>query len=95
MRTNRLADLIGSAIVDASGRRVGHVVEVAVDPDDDFALTALIVGTTGWLDRLDIHRALPKRTRRHERPRIPWTDVERIDGLTIHLKTDESEAPAT
>jgi len=91
MTVIRLADLIGSTVRDAGGERVGHVVDVVIDPHDDFALRELVVGTTGWLQRLDLRRGGSKRGRLHESDRIPWAWVDRIDGLTVHLRPGANE----
>ena len=86
MSTIRLADLVGSHVVDAHGTRMGRVVDVVVDPDDGYALRALVVGgVLGWLERLDMSRAVAKRGRLESTTRIPWERVDRIDGGTIHL----------
>jgi sporulation protein YlmC with PRC-barrel domain len=86
MSTIRLADLVGSHVVDADGARIGRVVDVVVDPNDDYALLALVVGgVRGWLERLDMTRAVAKRGRLESATRVPWERVDRIDGGTIHL----------
>ena len=86
MSTIRLADLIGSSVVDAEGNRIGHVVDLVVDRERDFALREIVVGSGGWIGRLNMQRALPKRFGHRAKPGIAWSDVDRIERQTIHLK---------
>jgi sporulation protein YlmC with PRC-barrel domain len=76
--------LIGAHVVDSSGKQIGHVIDMEVDPKRDFQVTALELGRHGWIDRVRALRPLA-----HDRlgapPRvIPWTDIERYeDGKVI------------
>lgn len=83
--TLRLADLIGSRIVAADGTRRGHVVEIIVDRDDAFRITALEVGASAWLDRLHVLRAVGI-FRSRDRDRIAWAEVDHFADLTVYLK---------
>ena len=80
-----VADLVGSTVVDADGRRLGRVVDVAATATPPHRLLELEIGVSAWLDRLNV-TALGKRGRfPSARRRIPWSQVERIEGFTIHL----------
>ena len=76
--------LIGARVVDSSGKGLGHVIDMEVDPLRDFRVTALELGRHGWIDRLRAVRPLA-----HDRlgkpPRlVAWSDVDRFeDGRFI------------
>lgn len=81
-RRIRVAELIGSRVEDASGRLLGHVVELEVGPD--YEVSALLWGPRAWLRRLHL---LPPRPRRGEVDRAPWDRVEQVGRGTIRLKS--------
>jgi sporulation protein YlmC with PRC-barrel domain len=79
-------DLVGVLIVTASGKRVGHVIDLEIDPRDDYRVIAVELGRFGWLDRLHVLRPLTH-GRASSGPRvIPWTDVERLEGRKLYLR---------
>lgn len=81
-----LADLIGSPVLAADGATVGHVVDLEIEPERGYAVTALELGGAAWLDRLNMLRLVKHRTRPDRRRRIPIGAVDRFEHLTIHLK---------
>jgi sporulation protein YlmC with PRC-barrel domain len=51
-----LEQLIGRAVHDANGRRIGRVAEaVAHDVDGEIVVMAYLVGPAGWLARFALH----------------------------------------
>jgi sporulation protein YlmC with PRC-barrel domain len=87
VRTVRVADLLGSKIVTADGRKVGHVVDIRVTRGPRYRVTALEFGAAGLLDRLHVLGALWTPGGGKSRPRaIPWEDIARYDGSTFTLK---------
>jgi sporulation protein YlmC with PRC-barrel domain len=86
--TLRLADLIGSKVITADGKKRGHVVDVVVTADAPHRLLALEVGVAAWLDRLNMTRLTKRHRFPSSRQRIPWEHVDRVEKYTIHLKPD-------
>ena len=77
-KTISIADLLGSRILSADGRRIGHVVDLRVD-SQTYAVSDLLVGHMAWLRRLRIYRGV------HKPHAIPWSAVESFDRYTIRL----------
>ena len=87
-RKVRVADLVGSRIVDSDGRIIGRVVDLAVTDGPPYRLTAILSGGWEWLDRLEVVRLFRYHLRGHPHAhRIPWEDVETFEGSTVRLKT--------
>ena len=80
-RTLRIADIVGSRIVDADGKRLGRVVDLELDARGR-EVTALVLGRSAWLHRLHLQRLL----RRHRAQRVKWSSVATFEGGTIRLK---------
>jgi hypothetical protein len=93
-RTIRIGDLIGSAVVTADGEHVGRVEDIAVTRGPRFEVTALDLGTAGWLDRMGIDRVFGLGRHRQRKPhRIPWSNVAAFDGSTVTLKPSREQRP--
>jgi len=89
-RKVRVADLIGSRIVDSDGRIIGLAVDLAVTDGPPYRLTGILSGGWEWLDRLEVVRLFRHHLRGHHHAhRIPWDDVDTFDGSTIRLKAKE------
>jgi sporulation protein YlmC with PRC-barrel domain len=87
-RKVRVADLVGSRIVDSDGRIIGLVVDLAVTDGPHYRLTEVLSGGWEWLDRLEVLRSFRYHLRGHPHAhRIPWNDVDTFDGSTVRLKT--------
>jgi hypothetical protein len=86
-RKVRVADLVGSRIVDSDGRIIGLVVDLAVTDGPPYRLTGILSGGWEWLDRLEVLRLFRHHLggQRHSH-RIPWAEVDTFDGSTIRLK---------
>jgi sporulation protein YlmC with PRC-barrel domain len=79
----RVADLIGSPVEDARGRRLGHVVDLELG--SDYEVVAALVGPRSWLNRWNVAGLLG--TRKPKRPdNVPWTRVASFDSLRPQLK---------
>lgn len=82
-----IEDLVGSRIVTATGKHVGHVVEVRVTPSPDYCIIELEFGRYGWLDRLNILRLIHGKYRPIvESERISWDAVASFERFTVTLK---------
>ena len=79
-RRLRIADLVGTPVVDAGGRRLGHVVDLELGRGGDVA--AILVGQRGWLSRLHLRQLV----KGHFDDRIPWARVERVDPHEVRLR---------
>ena len=86
-RPVRISDLVSSKVVDADGRDLGKVVDIRVSADGRYEVLELLVGSTGWLNRLNLARLFQDIPIR-EPARIPWSTVDRFAHATIHLKRD-------
>ena len=86
-RKVRVADLVGSRIVDSDGRVIGFVVDLAATDGPPYRLTGILSGGWEWLDRLEVLRLFRHHLRGHHHAhRIPWDEVDTFDGSTIRLK---------
>jgi sporulation protein YlmC with PRC-barrel domain len=78
-RKVRLADLIGSRVVDSDGRSVGHVVEIELD--SEYHATRVHIGRFAWLQRLHLARLAVK-----DPKAIAWKDVDAFEDWVVRLK---------
>jgi sporulation protein YlmC with PRC-barrel domain len=79
----RVADLIGSAVEDANGKRLGRVVDLELG--GDYEVVALLVGPWTWLSRWNVSQLLGGH--RSESPeRVPWSRVSKFESLRLRLK---------
>jgi hypothetical protein len=64
-RKVRVADLIGSRIVDSDGHIIGLVVDLAVTDGPPYRLTGILSGGWEWIDRLEVVRLFRHHLRGH------------------------------
>jgi PRC-barrel domain len=64
-RKVRVADLVGSRIVDSDGRIIGRVVDLAVTDGPPYRLTEILSSGWEWLDRLEVLRLFRYHLRGH------------------------------
>jgi sporulation protein YlmC with PRC-barrel domain len=83
-RKVRLADLIGSRVVDRDGRSVGHVVEIEVD--SEYRATHVHLGRFAWLQRLHLARLAV-----NDPKAIAWEDVDAFEDWVVRLKRTREE----
>jgi sporulation protein YlmC with PRC-barrel domain len=93
MKTERLANLIGRRVIDAEGQKIGNVVDVVLDRDDDFRIVAIEVGSTGWVHRLNIAGTIQRRRDLVGVPQIHWGDIATIEHDCITLSKDAKVSP--
>jgi sporulation protein YlmC with PRC-barrel domain len=88
MRT--LSSLIGHDIVTESGRPLGHCHDLRAElTSSSLRVTALVVGTRGWLEHYGIGAqasASPQRVK--DRDTVPWEAIVRIEGNRIIVRDD-------
>lgn len=90
VRAIRIDDLISSRVIDADGRSLGKVVDVCVTADGRYEVLELLVGSSGWLSRLDLDRLF--RTVGIDGPiRVPWSSVDRFEEAMIYVKRAHPE----
>ncbi len=72
--------LIGAKVVASDGNAMGHVVDLVVDPQKKFEVSAVELGRFGWIDRLRLVR--PIAHARSSRPirTVAWKDIDRMEG---------------
>ncbi len=86
-RTIFIAHLLGSKILTADGRHIGHVVDIQLTHDKEPRAQALIYGSHGWLYRWHVLRPYSRKSGQHSVPdTIPWHAVEKFENMTIILK---------
>ena len=73
-----IADLIGSPVRDSSGRSLGPLVELRTTRRSPFRVTTLLMGKTGWLDRLKAARIATVIGLHDEPDAVSWQQVAQI-----------------
>ena len=74
-----MADLIGSPVVDAAGKQVGHVVEAHID--ERYRVTSILLGRYAWAQRLRLGRLV-----HGSLSEVAWDRVAKFEDLRVHLK---------
>jgi sporulation protein YlmC with PRC-barrel domain len=83
---NRLSQLLGTGVRTESGRQLGCVRDVRAElRPRSVAITALVVGRYGFLERLGIG-APESRGRNLRRDVVPWSAVVRADAGGIVVR---------
>ena len=88
MRT--LSSLIGREIVTDQGRRLGHCHDLRAElTPSALRVSALVVGTRGWLEHFGIGaQASASPHRVQDKDTVSWDAVIRIDGDRIIIRDD-------
>jgi sporulation protein YlmC with PRC-barrel domain len=85
-----LSSLIGREIVTDAGRRIGHCHDLRGElTSSSLSVTALVVGTRGWLEHYGIGAqasASPQRVK--DKDTVPWGGILRIEGTRIIVRDD-------
>ena len=85
-----IADLIGSKIVTAEGKRIGRVVDIQISTDPEHEVFALIFGEYAWLYRFHVLRPFARTFGLHHQPQIvPWSAIDRFDRFVVTLKAGQ------
>jgi sporulation protein YlmC with PRC-barrel domain len=79
----RVADLVGSPVEDARGKRLGHVIDLELGRD--YEVVAALVGPRSWLKRWNVPRLWSRRKPKGP-DRVPWSRVRTFDSLRVQLK---------
>ena len=83
---NRLSQLLGTSVRTESGRQLGCVRDVRAElRPRSVAITGLVVGGSGFLERLGIG-APESRGRNLQRDVVPWSAVVRADAGGIVVR---------
>ena len=86
----KLSTLIGRVIVTDSGRRLGRCHDLRGEmTSSSLRVTALVVGTRGWLEHFGIGAhasASPQRIK--DKDTVPWDAVLRIEGNRIVVRDE-------
>ena len=86
-----LSDLLGSKIVTAEGKTLGHVLDIQLTSGPDYRVEALLYGQSGLLHRFHVLNPFQPRRKPSSPPAgIPWGAVEALDHRYIRLKADGS-----
>lgn len=86
-KTLFIGDLLGSKIVTAEGKRIGHVIDIECTSGREQKVTALVFGTHAWLSRWHVAFSWIEKLGGHSEPdKIPWAAVESFESLTVRLK---------
>ena len=81
--------LVGASVM-LDGKKLGDVIDLEVDPERDFQVSALELGRHGWLDRLHLTRPLTQARSQTPIRLVDWQDVDRIEkGRVICRKGTE------
>ncbi|HLH63820.1 MAG TPA: PRC-barrel domain-containing protein [Ktedonobacteraceae bacterium] len=82
-----IADLLGSKILTADGRHIGHVVDIQLTRGKEPHAKALVYGAHGWLYRWHVLAPFARKFGQGFAPKtIPWHAVEKFENLTFILK---------
>ncbi|MFE9244988.1 PRC-barrel domain-containing protein [Nocardiopsis sp. NPDC006938] len=94
--------MLGSRIVDRSGRSIGSVQDVVVRRDDDgYTVLGLVLGRSAFAGRLGFGDSLEPPTpwrhvlawlRRHERY-VRWEDVVSVETGRVTIAVDHDSLP--
>jgi len=85
-----IADLIGSKIVTAEGKRIGRVVDIQVSIGPEHEVSSLIFGRYAWLYRFHVLRPFASIFGLHHQPQIvPWSAVDRFERFVVTLKAGQ------
>jgi hypothetical protein len=82
-----VSDLIGTAVIDADGREMGHVVELRIGRRHH-RVNALQTGSYGWLGRLGIRTLVHRLGWSGPHQEVLWESVEqfRYDRITVRRR---------
>jgi sporulation protein YlmC with PRC-barrel domain len=93
----KLSSFIGSEIVTEGGRRLGDCHDLRGElTSSSLRVTALVVGTRGWLEHFGIGAqasASPERVKDNDT--VPWDAIVRIEGERIVVRDDAAPQKKT
>lgn len=89
-----VSDLIGTQVIDAGGREVGHVVELRIGRRHH-RVNAILTGSYGWLGRLGIRTLVHRLGWRGRQEEVLWENVEEVRHDRITVRPRRASAGAT
>jgi sporulation protein YlmC with PRC-barrel domain len=93
----KLSFFIGREIVTDEGRRLGDCHDLRAElTSSSLRVTALVVGTRGWLEHFGIGAqasASPQRVKDNDT--VPWEAIVRIEGDRIVVRDDAAPREKT
>ena len=93
-RTIYIEDLIGSKIVTAEGKHLGHVVDLQFTGGPEYEVKTLVFGKPAWLYRYDVLEAFTRTFGIYLKPHtVPWDSVERFEDFVVTLKPGATPQP--
>jgi hypothetical protein len=81
----RMADIVGSRVLDAEGKSRGHVIDLEVS--SAMKVQSIAVGTRAWMHRLHLHHVFAP----HDSDEIAWSQVESFERGVVRLKKAERD----
>ncbi|MBV9712347.1 MAG: PRC-barrel domain-containing protein [Ktedonobacteraceae bacterium] len=83
-----ISDLLGSRIVTAEGKRLGHVLDIQLTSGPEYKVTALMYGRSGLFHRLHLLNPFRKGNPSLPEPdAIPWDAVVSFEHRIVKLKS--------
>jgi sporulation protein YlmC with PRC-barrel domain len=93
-RTLFIEDLIGSKIITAEGKHLGHVVDLQFTGGPEYEVTTLVFGKSAWLYRYDVLEPFTRTFGIYLKPHtVPWNAVERFEEFVVTLKPGTTPQP--
>jgi hypothetical protein len=86
--------VIGARVVASNGKTLGHVIDLEVDPERDFRVSAIELGRFGWLDRLRAFRPLAHDRLGGTLRIVSWRDIERYEQGRLICRPGAKVLPA-
>ncbi len=85
--TLTVGSLIGASVRDATGRRLGTVVDLIITGLPEPKVVHLILGAGALPGRLQVDVSEPPAAQRRGSVRtIPWSNVEEVSGRVVRLR---------
>ena len=85
-----VGNLLGSKIIDADGRVLGHVADIQVSPQPPYEVQGLFYGERGWLHRFHVPANFPdEASGRRAACYVSWHFVERLEPGRVFLKPEK------
>jgi sporulation protein YlmC with PRC-barrel domain len=82
-----IEDLVGSKIVSAEGKHLGHVVDLQFTGGPEYEVSALVFGEPAWLYRYNVLEPFTRTFGISLKPHtVPWASVERFEHFVVTLK---------
>jgi hypothetical protein len=77
--------LVGAKVV-ADGKTLGHVIDLEIEPERGFLVSALELGRFGWIDRLHLLRPITRPNTSRPIRLVDWKNVERLEDGKVYCR---------